>query len=85
MFVKPQPESTIPLHFHPSAEGMALVDVELYVTDGGQKNSVLKADTYAYGPSKLPHAAYGASAVPCVLFIGFESPLDAIQVMSSTP
>jgi len=80
VFVRFQPKSTIPLHFHTSAERMVLVAGELHVTYDGQKKSILKSGTYAYGPSKLPHDGYCASAVPCVLFIAFESPLDAIPV-----
>ena len=34
----------------------------------------------AYGPAKRPHKGFRASAVPCVLFIAFESPLDAVPV-----
>ncbi|MEI7952448.1 MAG: cupin domain-containing protein [Synechococcaceae cyanobacterium ELA182] len=80
VFVKFQPKSTIPLHYHTSAERMVLVAGELHVTYEGQTKSILKAGTYAYGPAKLPHDGYCASAVPCVLFIAFESPLDAIPV-----
>ena len=41
---------------------------------------MLKAGTYAYGPARLPHTGYCTSSVPCVLFIAFESPLDAVQL-----
>jgi len=83
VFVRFQPKSTIPLHYHTSAERMVLVAGELHVTYDGQKKSILKPGTYAYGPSKLAHDGYCASAVPCVLFIAFESPLDAIPAARS--
>lgn len=73
-------KSSIPLHWHTSAERMVLVAGELHVTYDGQKMAVLKPGTYAYGPAKHPHKGYCASATPCILFIAFESPLDAVPV-----
>lgn len=80
VFFKVPAESTIPLHWHTSAERMVLVEGELHVTYDGQSKAVLKPGTYAYGPAKRPHNGYCASKVPCVLFIAFESPLDATPV-----
>ncbi len=80
VFFKVPGKSTIPPHWHSSAERMVLVAGELHVSYEGQKPAVLKVGTYAYGPAKRPHQAYCASAVPCVLFIAFESPLDAVPV-----
>jgi len=59
---------------------MVLVAGELHVTYEGQPKAILKPGSYAYGPAKLPHSGECASAVPCVLFIAFESPLDAIPI-----
>lgn len=83
VFFKVPGKSTIPLHWHTSAERMVLVAGELHVTYDGQKKAVLKPGTYAYGPAKKPHNGYCASEVPCVLFIAFESPLDAVPVEST--
>lgn len=80
VFFKVPGKSTIPLHWHTSAERMVLVAGELHVTYDGQKAAVLKPGTYAYGPAKRPHHGFCASADPCVLFIAFESPLDAVPV-----
>jgi Cupin domain len=80
VFFKVPAQSTIPLHWHTSPERMVLVAGELHVTYDGQKTAVLKAGTYAYGPAKRPHKGFCASAVPCVLFIAFESPLDAVPL-----
>ena len=82
VFFKVPAKSTIPLHWHTSAERMVLVAGELHVTYDGQKTVALKPGTYAYGPAKRPHKGYCASRVPCVLFIAFESPLDAVLVES---
>lgn len=83
VFFKVPAKSAIPLHWHTSAERMVLVAGELHVTYDGQKKAVLKPGTYAYGPAKRPHKGFCASAVPCVLFIAFESPLDAVPIEST--
>ncbi|MGQ0501084.1 MAG: cupin domain-containing protein [Panacagrimonas sp.] len=83
VFFKLPPKADLPLHWHTSAERMVLVAGELQVTYDGQKTATLKPGTYAYGPAKLPHKGACVSAVPCVLFIAFESPLDAVPVESS--
>ena len=80
VFFKVPGKSTIPLHWHTSPERMVLVAGELHVTYDGQKKAVLKPGTYAYGPARRTHDGYCASKVPCVLFIAFESPLDATPV-----
>jgi len=58
---------------------MVLVSGELHVTYDGHKTAVLKPGSYAYGPAKLPHKAECKDAGPCILFIAFESPLDAVH------
>ena len=73
-------KSKLPLHWHSSAERMVLVAGELHVKYDGQKTIVMKPGTYAYGPAKLPHSGVCASATPCVLFIAFETPVDAVAV-----
>ncbi len=80
VFFKVPAKSTIPLHRHTSAERMVLVAGELHVTYDGQETAVLKPGTYGYGPASKPHKGFCASAVPCVLFIAFESPLDAVPI-----
>ncbi|UTW09184.1 cupin domain-containing protein [Pseudomonas benzenivorans] len=83
VFLKLPGHSDIPLHWHTSAERMVLVAGELHVTYAGQSQSVLKPGTYAYGPAKRPHHGRCASAEPCILFIAFESPLDAVPMEAS--
>jgi len=80
VFFKVPAKSTIPLHWHTSAERMVLVAGKLHVTYEGQKTAVLRPGTYAYGPAKRPHKGFCASTSPCILFIAFESPLDAVPV-----
>ena len=72
----------LPHHWHSSAERMVLVAGELHVTYDGQATTVLKAGTYAYGPPEAPHSGRCVSDEPCVLFIAFEQPVDATEVVA---
>ena len=78
VFLRTPPNYKLPPHWHTSPEHMILVAGELHVTYEGQKPSVLRPGTYAYGPAKARHEARCANAGPCVLFIAFESPIDAV-------
>lgn len=78
IFFKVPAKSEIPLHTHTSAERMVLVAGELEVTYEGQAAARLTPGTYAYGPAGRPHSAACVSDVSCILFIAFESPLDAV-------
>lgn len=78
VFFKVPANAVIPRHWHTSAERMVLVAGELHVTYDGHPTAVLKPGTYAYGPAKLSHKAKCSGAGPCVLFIAFESPVDAV-------
>jgi len=77
IFFKVPGKSKLPLHRHTSAEHMVLISGELHVTYEGEKTAILKPGTYAYGPAGHPHSGTCESARPCVLFIAFESPVDA--------
>jgi anti-sigma factor ChrR (cupin superfamily) len=77
VFLKVPANYTIPSHWHNSAERMVLVSGEFYIEYTGHSPSVLKPGTYAYGPIKAPHKASCTDSGPCVLFIAFESPVDA--------
>lgn len=83
VFFKVPGNFNIPQHWHTSAERMVLVSGTLQVTYEGQKPITLKPGMYAYGPAKLPHKATCAKGAPCVLFIAFESPLDAFPTESN--
>ena len=74
----------IPHHWHTSAERMVLVSGNMVVTYDNQKSERIETSMYAYGPSKRPHTAYCEKGDPCILFIAFEEPLDAFEVMKET-
>jgi quercetin dioxygenase-like cupin family protein len=78
VFLKIPANSNIPNHWHNSAERMILVSGELEVMYQEEKPRTLKVGSYAYGPAKKPHTAKCGNAGPCILFIAFEKPLDAI-------
>lgn len=80
VFLRVPAKSTLPMHIHTSAERMILTAGEMHVTSEGQPMAVLKTGSYAYVPSKRPHKAVCVSAEPCILFIAFEQPVDAIAV-----
>lgn len=77
--------SVIAEHWHTSAERIVLVSGRLTVTYEGEKPAVLEPGTYAYGPPRKPHAATCAKGDPCVLFIAFESPVDAVAGKPQSP
>lgn len=81
IFFKVPADFTIPHHWHTSAERMVLVSGKMTVTYDNQKTEVLEVGTYAYGPAKRPHTAYCEKGDPCVLFIAFEEPLDAFEII----
>jgi quercetin dioxygenase-like cupin family protein len=80
IFFKVPGKSTIAAHKHTSAERMVLVQGELHVTYEGHAPVTLKRGAYAYGPAGVTHEARCVSADPCILFIAFEQPLDAIPM-----
>jgi quercetin dioxygenase-like cupin family protein len=77
VFLRIPAGSIIPNHWHTSAERMILVAGELQVAYQGQPMTTLRPGMYAYGPAKHPHSASCATGEACVLFIAFESPVDA--------
>lgn len=85
IFFKVPAKSEIPPHTHTSAERMVLVSGELDVTYEGQEPARLTPGTYAYGPAGRPHRGRCVSDVACVLFVAFESPLDAIPSGEAQP
>jgi quercetin dioxygenase-like cupin family protein len=78
VFLKLSPAETIPDHWHTSAERMVLTAGELHVSYKGQATVVLERGMYAYGPARLPHRATCVGSAPCILFIAFESAVDAV-------
>lgn len=85
IFFRLPPGSEIAKHRHTSAERMVLVSGELDVAYDGKPVISMKRGMYAYGPAQLPHSARCVSSDPCVLFIAFEEPLDAIPVGDAAP
>lgn len=80
IFFKVPAGAEIPHHWHTSAERIILVSGELHLQYDGQEAQVLRRGNYAYGPARLPHKGTCAAGDPCVLFIAFEQPVDAMPV-----
>jgi quercetin dioxygenase-like cupin family protein len=85
VYFKVPARSEIPLHTHTSAERMVMVSGELEVTYQGQAPVRLTPGAYAYGPPGRPHGGRCVSDVPCVLFIAFESAVDAMPFAAANP
>ena len=85
VFFKVPADYAIPHHWHTSAERMILVSGNMTVTYDNQESELLTKGMYAYGPSKHPHKAYCEKGEePCVIFIAFEEPIDAFEVIKET-
>lgn len=82
VLLKVPPGMVIPRHWHTSAERMVLLSGRLTVSYDGRKPLALKPGAYAFGPAKLPHEAVCAKGTPCVLFIAFEEPVDALPSLN---
>ena len=80
VFFKVPGGSKIAAHTHTSAERMVLVSGRLDVKYDGQPPVSPKPGMYAYGPAGKAHHATCAKGAPCVLFIAFEQPLDAVPL-----
>lgn len=83
VFFKMEGNTSVARHWHHSPERMVLVSGEMQVSYDGQDSEVIKVGNYAYGPAELPHKASCLSDEPCVLFIAFEDPVDAMPVSAS--
>lgn len=75
---KLQGNTKVPRHWHHSPERMVLISGKMRVKYDGQDAELMNAGNYAYGPAMLPHSALCISDEPCILFIAFEDPIDAI-------
>lgn len=83
IFFKVPGDFEIPAHIHTSQERMVLVSGTLDVFYDGQDKETVRVGEYAYGPAEHPHSAYCHEGDPCVLYIGFVKPLDAIPIKTA--
>ncbi|MHC3994166.1 cupin domain-containing protein [Thiomicrolovo sp. ZZH C-3] len=81
VFFKVPGDYKIPHHWHTSAERMILVSGNMTVQYDNQKAALIETGMYAFGPEKRPHVAYCEKGEPCVLFIAFNEPIDAFEIM----
>ena len=79
IFFKVPGNYDLPAHWHTSAERMTLLSGKLDVSYEGRATAKLETGMYAYGPAKAVHHGRCVSDEPCVLFIAFEEPLDAVE------
>ncbi|MFT7901375.1 cupin domain-containing protein [Tenacibaculum ascidiaceicola] len=79
-FFRIEPNTEVIYHTHNSPERMILISGDLEVQYKGEKATVLKAGSYAYGPAKKPHRAKCLNNGPCVLFVAMVDPFDAVPI-----
>lgn len=77
VFLRAPADYTFPAHSHTSAEHMVIVAGLVHVTYAGGKQAELGERIYALVPAKMGHKAHCARGGPCVMFIHFDSPVDA--------
>ncbi len=77
IFLKFPSKAQIPYHRHSSAEHMIMISGEFHTTYHHHEKVILSAGDYAYGPSNLAHDGYCASDKACLMFVAYETPLDA--------
>ncbi len=82
LFRYPAGESFVE-HWHTSAERIVIIAGAMEVSYEDQDTARIEAITYAYGPAKRKHHGACVSEEDCVLFIGFEQPVDAFEVAST--
>lgn len=80
VFFKMEGNTSVPNHWHHSAERMVLVSGKMEVDYKGQEPAVIATGDYAYGPPEKPHTASCLTKEPCILFIAFSKPVDAFPV-----
>ena len=78
VFIRFPSKAKIPFHTHTSTEHMVLIEGEFHTTYVGQDKVVLKAGDYAYGPGNLAHDGYCASEEACIMFVAYETAVDAV-------
>ena len=77
VFLRAPADYTFPAHWHTSAEHMVVLAGVVHVTYSGGRQFELKEKTYALVPAKAGHKAHCGVGGPCVMFIRFDSPIDA--------
>lgn len=80
VFFRLEGNTSVPKHWHHSPERMVLISGKMRVNYDGQPPATIHTGNYAYGPAELPHTASCISDSPCVLFIAFENPIDAMPI-----
>lgn len=78
VFLRVGPGFVLPPHMHTSAERITLVTGLLEVQYKGNAAVRLGPGNYAYGPAGLAHKGRCLSQTACILFIAFETPVDAV-------
>ena len=77
VFLRIPSDYTFPSHTHTSAEHIVLVKGVLHVFQPGGAPAEMKEGSFGLLTGKQAHGAHCAGSAGCVLFIHFDSPIDA--------
>jgi quercetin dioxygenase-like cupin family protein len=77
VFLRVPANYKFPPHTHTSAEHIVILSGKMSLKYKGQESKTLSPSTYAYGPAEHPHEASCVSKEKCLIFIGFDGPVDA--------
>lgn len=77
VFLRTPGNYDFPAHWHTSAEHIISVKGKFSISYEGGKEAVVAPGAFTYGPSGGSHTARCEGAEPCIIYIGFEKPIDA--------
>jgi mannose-6-phosphate isomerase-like protein (cupin superfamily) len=78
VYLRATPNTDLNSHWHHSPEHVVLVKGKFSVTFADGRKASLDQGAYTLIPAGLPHSARCEGPESCVIFIGFEKPVDAI-------
>jgi quercetin dioxygenase-like cupin family protein len=78
VYLRATPGTDLKDHWHHSPEHVVLVKGKFSVTFADGRKASLDLGAYTLIPAGMPHSARCEGPESCVIFIGFEKPVDAI-------
>lgn len=83
VYLRAAPGTELKGHWHHSPEHVVLVKGKFSVTFDGGRQASLDQGAYTLIPAGMPHSAKCEGPDACVIFIGFEKPVDAIATTAA--
>jgi len=83
VYLRATPGTELKDHWHHSPEHVVLLKGKFSVTFEGGRAASLEQGAYTLIPAGMPHTAKCEGPESCVIFIGFEKPVDAIATQAA--